>query len=125
MSDGRKNRKSGEGIDRRDFMKYVGAAGATFALSEIALPKARAVDAKKVGYDRQGPRPRLQRKDLHGRILGQFHETRPEHQVGRHRASGNRYAPDGQDEARGRHQRLDEVVQGGHRQDPGNVLLPG
>src|SRR5512147_1456966 len=48
MSDGRKMRKSSEGIDRREFMKYVGAAGATFALSEIALPNARAVDLKKV-----------------------------------------------------------------------------
>jgi len=48
MSDGRKMSKSGAGIDRREFMKFVGAAGVTFALSEIALPKARAVDLKRV-----------------------------------------------------------------------------
>ena len=47
MSDGKKTMKGDQGIDRRDFLKYAGAAGAALALSEIALPKAHAVEAKK------------------------------------------------------------------------------
>jgi len=50
MSDGKKDRKKNStGIDRREFLKYVGAAGTAFALSEVVMPKkARAVEAKKV-----------------------------------------------------------------------------
>jgi len=49
MSDGKKDRKKNStGIDRREFLKYVGAAGTAFALSEVVTPKkARAVEAKK------------------------------------------------------------------------------
>jgi acetamidase/formamidase len=43
---GKKNR--GEGIDRRKFLQYVGATGAGFALSDIAVSKARAVDIKRL-----------------------------------------------------------------------------
>ncbi|MGZ8431863.1 MAG: acetamidase/formamidase family protein [Candidatus Deferrimicrobiaceae bacterium] len=43
---GKKNR--GEGIDRRKFLQYVGATGAAFALSDIAVSKARAVDIKRL-----------------------------------------------------------------------------
>lgn len=47
MSGGKKAMKGDQGIDRRNFLKYAGAAGAAIALSEIALPKAHAVEAKK------------------------------------------------------------------------------
>ncbi|MEW6721123.1 MAG: acetamidase/formamidase family protein [Thermodesulfobacteriota bacterium] len=50
MGDGRKDRNKGRaGIDRRDFLKYAGAAGTAFALSDFAIPEARAAEAKKAG----------------------------------------------------------------------------
>ncbi len=47
MSDDSVRKKGGEGIDRRKFLKYAGATGAAFALSDLALPKARAVELKR------------------------------------------------------------------------------
>ncbi len=47
MSDGKRISRECQGIDRRNFLKYAGAAGAALALSEIALPKAHAAEAKK------------------------------------------------------------------------------
>ncbi|MBP2678622.1 MAG: putative acetamidase/formamidase, partial [Deltaproteobacteria bacterium] len=46
-SEKKKGKESG-GIDRRKFLKYAGATGAIFALNDFALPKARAVDLKRV-----------------------------------------------------------------------------
>src|SRR4030066_635809 len=43
-----KKKMSGEGIDRRKFLKYMGATGAAMALSEIASSKARAVEIKRL-----------------------------------------------------------------------------
>ena len=48
MRDGKEKKKPEEGIDRRKFLQYVGATGAAFALSEIAVSKARAVDIKRL-----------------------------------------------------------------------------
>ncbi len=48
MSDGKGSRESGEGMDRRKFLQYVGATGAALALSDLALPEARAVDFKRL-----------------------------------------------------------------------------
>ena len=48
MRDGKEKKKPEEGIDRRKFLQYVGATGAGFALSDIAVSKARAVDIKRL-----------------------------------------------------------------------------
>jgi len=48
MRDGKERKNRGEGIDRRKFLQYVGATGAAFALSDIAVSKARAVDIKRL-----------------------------------------------------------------------------
>ena len=48
MRDGKEKKKPEEGIDRRKFLQYVGATGAAFALSDIAVSKARAVDIKRL-----------------------------------------------------------------------------
>jgi len=44
----KKEGKGGGGIDRRKFLKYAGATGAAFALSDLVLPKARAVELKRM-----------------------------------------------------------------------------
>jgi Ni,Fe-hydrogenase I small subunit len=44
----KKDGKGGGGIDRRKFLKYAGATGAAFALSDLVLPKARAVELKRM-----------------------------------------------------------------------------
>ena len=48
MRDDKERKNRGEGIDRRKFLQYVGATGAAFALSDIAVSKARAVDIKRL-----------------------------------------------------------------------------
>lgn len=48
MRDDKERKNRGEGIDRRKFLQYVGATGAVFALSDIAVSKARAVDIKRL-----------------------------------------------------------------------------
>ena len=48
MRDDKERKNRGEGIDRRKFLQYVGATGAAFALSDIAVSKARAVDIRRL-----------------------------------------------------------------------------
>src|SRR3990170_6074907 len=48
MGDDKEKKNFGEGIDRRKFLKYMGATGAAMALSEIASSKARAVEIKRL-----------------------------------------------------------------------------
>jgi acetamidase/formamidase len=48
MKEEKEKRTSGEMIDRRKFLKYVGAAGAALAMNEIPFSKAHAVETKRM-----------------------------------------------------------------------------
>src|SRR3990172_9870087 len=75
MDDDKEKKNFGEGIDRRKFLKYMGATGAAMALSEIASSKARAVEIKRLDMAGEVHILGWNEKNFSPRYLGKSNKT--------------------------------------------------